>query len=88
MKKVLNMDEDNDFKIEDLKGDSSMVKLENDEDLVDKELRKIKKSKKKKRRMNEDGSIVEEEFEDDEDDGDDAKSSSIDSLMADSPSKY
>jgi hypothetical protein len=49
-----------------------------DEDLIDKELKAMRKSGKKKRRLMEDGQILEEE-------GDE---SSVDSLMAESPSKY
>jgi len=50
-----------------------------DEDLIDKELKAMRKSGKRKKRQLEDGQIVEE------DEGDE---SSVDSLMAESPAKY
>lgn len=52
-----------------------------DEDLIDKELKAMRKSGKRKKRQLEDGQIVEEAIEE----GDE---SSVDSLMAESPTKH
>lgn len=73
-KNLLNMPDEGDFKVHGEKP------VDDDEEMIERELKEIKKSKKKNRRVNADGSIVEE----DNDDGE----SSMDSLMADSPGKY
>jgi hypothetical protein len=81
-KNLLNMNEDGEFKVEENGRKPGM--MEDDEEMIDKELKLLKKGrrKKKKAKMSGEGTtgVVEEE--------DDEEESSIDSLMADSPGKY
>ena len=79
-KNLLKMGEDGEFKVD---GDGE-DRVEDDEDMIENELKSLKKGKKGSRKkrtvVQPDGSILEEEH--------DGSESSVDSLMADSPGKY
>ena len=75
-KNLLSIGEENDFRVKETE-----KQVPDDEDLIDRELKAMRKSGKKKRRQLENGDIVEEA-------GDEGDESSVDSLMAESPAKY